>query len=83
MARGDPPSPAVPPPVLQPVSEGVRPQPSPSPVPAPPQSDSEHSMQTPRSVQCSGGRSEGRRIIMRKLVEWPVVARTPRRSLVR
>jgi len=37
---------------------------------------------TPRAIQCDCGRSLGISIAMTKLVEWPVVERTPRLSLV-
>lgn len=40
-------------------------------------------MHTPLRIQCHSGWSLGMRIIMRKLVECPVVASTPRRSAVR
>lgn len=41
-----------------------------------------HSKATPRLIQCSCGLSEGRVIAITKLVEWPVVDRTPLLSLV-
>jgi hypothetical protein len=39
-------------------------------------------MATPRFTQKLGSRLEGRHISHTKLVEWPVVLSTPRRSLV-
>jgi hypothetical protein len=41
------------------------------------------SMATPRLVQWPGGSLDGMRTVIRKLVEWPVVARTPLLSAVR
>ena len=37
-------------------------------------------MATPRWIQCAWGMSEGTRMSRMKFVEWPVVARMPRRS---
>lgn len=45
-------------------------------------SDNWQSMAVPRRIQCSGGCELGSQIAMMKLVEWPVVDRTPFLSVV-
>jgi len=50
--------------------------------PPPNQSDSCVSSAAPRMTQCADGSRLGSRTNATKLVEWPVVASTPRRSAV-